>query len=262
MKTVLMCYPRHFEVSYEINPWMSNQIGKVDNLLAIEQWSCLFESISKHAVVKLVESVKGLPDLVFTANGGFLYKNTAFLANYATEERRGEEPVFSSWFENQGHEVFQPTFSYEGEGDHLVDKFNRHWLGSGFRTDPRVYDQLKEKLKVKMHLLTLVNPNWYHLDTCFCPLPNGELLWYPQAFDNQSQVLIRESFRDTIEVSLNDAMLFACNCVCIGKQLFLPKNSSTTYQLQKRGYVVNEFDLSEFIKSGGAAKCLVLHLIN
>ena len=30
--------------------------------------------------------------------------------------------------------------------------------------------------------------------------------------------------------------------------------------LEKRGYCVHEFDMSEFIKAGGAVKCLVLRL--
>jgi N-dimethylarginine dimethylaminohydrolase len=260
MKTVLMCDPKHFEVSYDINPWMTSHIGKVDNHLAQSGWFALFEALSKIAIVKLVKGVPGLPDLVFTANAGSVHGDVVVLSRFTNLERTGEEPIFREWFQNNGFNVIQPALPYEGEGDHIVDSKGRHWLGSGFRTNRLVSYELEHILRKHINVLELVDPRWYHLDTCFCPLPNGGLMWYPNAFSKSSQDLIYRSFSDSITVSTGDALRFGCNCVGIGEHLFIPNNTTVANQLRSVGYTVHEFELSEFIKSGGAAKCLVLNI--
>lgn len=260
MNKILMCTPTHFQVSYEINPWMISNIGQVDNKKANDQWNTLFNELAKHSIIYLIDTIEDCPDLVFTANGGFISNNTAILSKFSTIERRNEEPIFGSWFASKGYDVYKPSYNYEGEGDHLIDNNNRHWLGSGFRTDTRVAAELEDILNTDINVLELTDPRWYHLDTCFCPLPDGEILWYPDAFSKSSRDLIYSSFQKSIEVSEKDALLFACNCVVLGNHLFLPKGSDVWKQLESIGYTIHEFELGEFIKSGGAAKCLVLHV--
>lgn len=257
-----MCYPKYFDVSYDINPWMSNQLGKVNESMAIDQWNALLDSLTRVAIVKLIEPVDNLPDFVFTANAGFIQGTTFVLSKFSKNQRQHEEQYYKEWFNSNGYTIVQPTVEYEGEGDHLVDMQNRHWVGYGFRTNKLVQEQLNNILGVSVNMVELVDPRWYHLDTAFCPLPNGELLWYPPAFSKISQILIRESFKTTVEIDLKDALAFSCNCICIGNNLFLPKNQNTTSSLENLGYIVKDFELSEFMKAGGAAKCLVLNLEN
>jgi N-dimethylarginine dimethylaminohydrolase len=47
--------------------------------------------------------------------------------------------------------------------------------------------------------------------------------------------------------------------VALGNNIFIPKNFSASEKLQGLGYKVQEFDLSEFMRAGGAAKCLTLY---
>ena len=260
MTKILMCRPVHFEVSYDINPWMTSQIGKVNSSQALAEWSELVDAISRVAVVKLIDDVSGLPDMAFTANAGFVKNNTVVVSKFRNKERTGEEAFFLDWFKKEYYNIVQTLHCYEGEGDHLIDAFNRHWLGSGFRTDPAVAVELDTLLNINIIVLELVDHRWYHLDTCFCPLPNGEIMWYPPAFSEASQEIIRKSFTDRIEVNEADALLFCCNCVCIQNNLYLPKHTEIAKQLTYWGYKVNEFSLTEFIKAGGSAKCLTLIL--
>lgn len=255
---VLMCRPTYFNVSYEINPWMKEQIGKVNYISALRQWDLLVESISKHTTVYLLNGELGIPDLVFTANAGSIFKNTVVLSRFKYHQRQLEEPVFRQWFESKGYIVVQPTHNFEGDGDLLRDSVGRVWLGTGFRTDSNASTEIEKITNQKITELELVDPRWYHLDTCFCPLPNGELVWYPGAFSINSQTLIKESFNKTIEVSLKDAEAFACNAVCIKDQIFMPHAANAQHKLNILGYNVNAFDLGEFQKSGGSAKCLTL----
>jgi len=80
------------------------------------------------------------------------------------------------------------------------------------------------------------------------------------AFDPYAQKLIMEYVPDPIAVTEKEARNFVCNGVVVDKKIVLPKglSSSTKGKLKKRGFTCLELDLSEFIKAGGAAKCLTL----
>jgi N-dimethylarginine dimethylaminohydrolase len=109
----------------------------------------------------------------------------------------------------------------------------------------------------------LIDSRFYHLDTCFCPLPGGELLWFPQAFDRHGQEAISERVAKSwrIAVREEEAVRFACNAVPIGKNVVLPEDCPVTMaMLAAHGYSAHPVNLSEFIKAGGAAKCLTLSL--
>ena len=64
-----------------------------------------------------------------------------------------------------------------------------------------------------------------------------------------------------IVVEEADALTFCCNVVGLGETLVLNRASvGLRRELEGRGFVVIECGLSEFMKAGGAAKCLVLHV--
>ena len=262
MKQVLMCQPTHFNVVYDINPWMTGNQNFVDLEHALQQWNILYAMIRSCAEVRLVDPDKTCPDMVFTANAGFHYgKKNVILSKFKYEQRRQEERLFEHWFESHDYRIHTVEHSFEGQGDMLEDADGRVWLGTGFRTDYNVINEIENLLECYVHQVNLINPHWYHLDTCFCPLPNGELLWYPGAFDTASQELIRNSFDTTIDVCEEDARLFACNSVCLYNNVFTPVCSDLVgIMLKKLGYDHRMFDLSEFIKAGGAAKCLVMDI--
>jgi N-dimethylarginine dimethylaminohydrolase len=261
MKKVLMCAPDYFDVKYDINPWMSNNKNFVNRDKAVEQWNLLYAMVRSCAEVELIRGDRWLPDMVFTANAGFQFGDNVVLSNFKHAERKGEEALFEEWFESRGYSVFKIPSNFEGQGDLLRDADGYMWLGTGFRSDINAIDDLAPLLGEWIQPLNLVDPRWYHLDTCFCPLPHGELLWYPPAFDSESQDLIYDFYEDTIEVSEEDALQFACNSVCILDNVFTPKCSyNTSIMLMKYGYNHVEIEMSEFLKSGGAAKCLIMDL--
>jgi N-dimethylarginine dimethylaminohydrolase len=107
-----------------------------------------------------------------------------------------------------------------------------------------------------------VSPSFYHLDTCLCVLSRGEILWYPPAFSEASQRLLRSVVGgDAIEVDDEDAARFAVNAVCIGDEVLLCHASPQLREaLEARGYRVRVIALDAFNRSGGAACCLTLRL--
>lgn len=66
-----MTPPAFFAVAYAINPWM-DVTAPVDVQVAQAQWEHLHQTYLRlgHSV-DLIEPISGLPDMVYTANGGF-----------------------------------------------------------------------------------------------------------------------------------------------------------------------------------------------
>ena len=262
---LLVCPPDHFGIQYEINPWMRLS-NTVDKAQSHAQWRALAHVLEQDAGAKLerMTPVPGLPDLVFTANAGVLHNGTAVISRFRHRERRGEEEHFASWFREHGYRVIllDEECYFEGAGDLLG--FPDTWFG-GYRqrSDIKAHRVLSEVYGKEILPLELVTSRFYHLDTCFCPLGNGELLYYPPAFDAYAQAAIadRVDERQRIVVPDAEAARFACNAVCVGRHVVLPSGCPETMAMLKdRGYTPHPLDLDQFLKSGGSAKCLTLAL--
>ncbi len=262
---LLMCPPHHFTVRYEINPWMNVQ-RKPDAVAAHDQWQQLVANLEPIADIVLCEPALDAPDMVFTANAGFVFDGRVVVSRFRHPERQTEEPHFADWFEDAGFALvdWPEDVRFEGAGDCLVDRGERRlWLGHGLRSDPRAGAALEAAFDVPVHTLTLVDPRYYHLDTCFCPLADGYTLFYPAAFSAESQMLIRSLIPASkrIEVSDSDAQAFACNAVGLGEHVFMNRSSKALRStLGKLGFKVLESPVTEFLRAGGAVKCLSLNL--
>jgi lysine-ketoglutarate reductase/saccharopine dehydrogenase-like protein (TIGR00300 family) len=261
---ILMCPPHHYDVDYVINPWMEGNIHKSSRDRATEQWEGLYKVLKEHAIVDLVEPQQGWPDMVFTANAGVVLGQVAVVSRFFHKERQGEEPYFKEWFQKQGYTVYElpKDLPFEGAGDALLDRGgNWLWAGYGFRSELDSHSYLAKWLDIEVVSLQLVDERFYHLDTCFCPLTGGYLLYYPPAFDFYSNRIIemRVPAEKRIAIQEADAVKFACNAVNIGHTVVMNQVSNDLkQQLAKVGFQVIETPLNEFIKAGGAAKCLTL----
>lgn len=264
---LLLCAPEHFAVDYVINPWMAGHVHDTNHARAASQWQALRAQLAAHAEVDLLAPAPGLPDLVFTANAGLVRGNTFVPSRFRHAERRGEEPLCIDWFRRAGYRIrpLPEPLHFEGAGDALFDRGQRRllWMGHGHRSDAAVAPELERMLDVDVVPLRLVDARFYHLDTCFCPLRDGRLLYYPAAFDEiaQSRIASRVPAHMRIAVEEADALAFACNAVDLDDALVLNRASPALRQaLAAWGYRTVETPLDEFLKSGGAAKCLTLRL--
>jgi N-dimethylarginine dimethylaminohydrolase len=216
--------------------------------------------------VTLVAPQPGSPDMVFTANAGLAYRRSVALSSFFHPERQGEEPHFRRWFEDAGYTILEipRATPFEGEGDALfATDGSRLWAGVGPRTLAASHQALRDAWQIDVVPLTLVDPRFYHLDTCFAPLDDGFVMYYPAAFDTASRARIEAFYpaEKRILVEEADAVRFACNVVNIDRTLILNRiGSALSTQLEERGFEVVQLELSEFMKAGGAAKCLVMKL--
>jgi N-dimethylarginine dimethylaminohydrolase len=243
---------------------MEGNLGKVNKALARRQWQNLHDIVAGLASVSLMEPVAMLPDMVFTANAGLIHKNEVIVPSFLHKERQPEAKLFERFFASHGYSVhhLQQGTIFEGAGDALFDTQGKLWVGSGIRSEPQALDEIIAVFDVKAQGLELVDPHWYHLDTAFCPLPENRALAYAKAFSGTSVAALNEAFGANIMwVSEQDAKNFACNAISIGNAIIMHKASAELkFALAQRGFEVVEADVSEFIKAGGACKCLILEI--
>jgi N-dimethylarginine dimethylaminohydrolase len=111
--------------------------------------------------------------------------------------------------------------------------------------------------------MPLTTDRYYHLDTCFCPLSGGEVLYYPPALSGDALAALYERTRpdQRMIASDADAEAFCVNAVSIGRDIIMarppPRLAS---RLTERGYRVIGVDLDPFLLSGGGAFCMTLRL--
>ena len=263
MKKYLMCKPDYFGVSYDINPYMTRNIGKVNLALAKSQWMELFKVISSFsAEMQILEGVPNCPDLVFTANAGLPTPRGFIISRFKFPERWPEEAHYKAWAEfYYKTAVSHPRAFFEGAGDCLKDSKGRYWQGHGRRSNDVSAD-------ITVHTgncetLELRSGHFYHLDTCFAPLPSGHVVYYPGAFTIASRLKLIKTFGDKlISVSRKDALNFCCNLQPVTDDTIVVNSPSDTFikQMKKIGYKVVGVNVSEFMKAGGGVKCLVLEI--
>jgi N-dimethylarginine dimethylaminohydrolase len=259
---ILMCRPEHFGIEYEINPWMHVAV-EVDHARAVEQWEALHRFyLELGETIEVTESVEGLPDMVFTANAAVVWRRRAVLSRFHHAERAGEESHWRATLERLRFDVHElaPELSFEGAGDALFVG-DHLFLAWGFRSDKAAHAQVAELLGVESTSLELVDPRFYHLDTCFCPLDEQTALVAPAAFAEASLELIHRRVPRLIEVPAEVAAGFACNGMPLqGRMISSTAGQALRPQLAAIGFDVVALPMDEFMKSGGGVRCLSLPL--
>lgn len=203
---VLMCPPKYFSIDYEINPWM-DKAKQVDRNLAQSQWDSLIQTYTNLGVsVQTIEPIEGLPDMVFTANAGLVQNSKVILSSFKFSERKPESAYFQTWFENNGFEIVILAESefFEGQGEALTVG-DTLIAGYGFRANLASHERIREFSKRTVVSVKLVDPRFYHLDTCFLPLSATTAIYFPDAFDKTSRDKLQSIIPNLIEVSKEEA---------------------------------------------------------
>lgn len=273
---ILLVDPAHFNVSYVINPWMHPEEWAADPTGHLRAARASFEALcaalrAAGADLDIIAGVPGQPDMVFPANAAVVLDGRALVARFACPERQGEEqPYFDAL---HGYiprgiladvQYFPEGCFQEGAGDAIWD-VNRQffWAGHGQRSVRAAIAVLESYFAKPVVPLELATPRFYHLDTCFCPLSDGEVLFFPAAFtpDSLAQIYEHVPAQQRLEATESDAAAFCVNAVCLDRTVIMARAPDhVRHMLQERGYRVVDIDLDNFILSGGGAYCMTLRL--
>jgi N-dimethylarginine dimethylaminohydrolase len=260
-----MCPPEHFAVEYAINPWMDPSF-EVDRELAVKQWDRLRQTlIDLRHTVHVLDTQPGLPDMVYAANGGFSVGGVVYGARFRYPQRTAEAAAHRAWYESTpGWRFVAPTQTNEGEGDfaYLPHAFGGLVLaGYGFRTESTAHAEAAEVFGRPVVSLRLVDPRFYHLDTALAALDDGNIAYYPGAFSEASQRILRQLFPAAVLADEEDALAFGLNLVSDGRHVLLNSDAGgMAAKVTAAGYRVVPVELGELKKGGGSVKCCVAEL--
>ncbi len=266
-RTVLMCRPDYFTVSYRINPWMHPE-DPTDTSLAVRQWEQLHRIYTDLGFdIELIDPLPGLPDMVYAANGGFVLDGIAYGASFTYEQRQPEGPAYMTWFREHGFDVREPENINEGEGDFLLVG-ERILAGTGFRSASHSHEEVERIFGREVVTLGLINPSFYHLDTAIAVLDPvstdaapANIAYLESAFDEPSLEKLRTLYPDAILVSEDDAAVLGLNSFSDGYNIVIAARAKDfERQLRERGYNPIGIDLSELLLGGGGVKCCTLEL--
>lgn len=259
-KRIIICPPTYFDIQYEINPWMKTS-QKIDPAGANAAYVALRDTY-RSLPVELHEAVPqaDLPDMVYAADWGHVEGNLFIPSNFRYAERRREADVAAEFLQTKFGLSIQRLpdgVFFEGHGD-LIKTPTRFFIGHGFRSSFAAAAELQKFLANQIFSLHLINPFYYHLDTCFAALGDEAALVNESAFAPESLELIKKLFPKVIFTSGEDNAVMAHNLVTVGNDLICAKGISNSLkkQLEGFGYRLHEIDTVEYRKGGGSVKCM------
>ena len=264
--TYLMCPPEWYDVDYVINPWMAGNIHRSSRDKAFAQWRALYQHLLRIADVRLLQARAGSPDMVFVAHTALVQHGIAAISSFAHQQRHSEEEHLRHWFQDAGFLLWETPHetSFEGEGDALFDANGKHlWAAHGVRTCQRSHRHIADAWHTPVTSVHLIDPRFYHLDTCFAPLSGGYLLYFPGAFDAASLEKIEAAYapEKRIVVSEHEATMFCCSVINVGHHILMNVvDTDLPERLSRLGFHMTALQLSEFLRGGASAKGLALRL--
>ncbi|MBV9163808.1 MAG: amidinotransferase [Pseudonocardiales bacterium] len=260
-----MCPPRYFTVSYTINPWMDPS-EPVDTARAVAQWTALAGTYRALGhTVEVIDPEPGLPDMVFAANAATMIDGVVLGARFRNVERAAEAAHYRRWFVAHGApDMVMSSAVNEGAGD-LIWTGRLLLAGTGFRTEPAAHSEAQELLEVPVISLRLVDPYYYHLDTCLLVLDDSPcaplIAYYPAAFSPGSRRVLARLFPNAVIAGPADAACLGLNGVSDGRSVVLPSEAVDLGRaLAVRGFEPVFVNVSELRRAGGGPKCCTLEL--
>ncbi|HJF33148.1 MAG TPA: dimethylarginine dimethylaminohydrolase family protein [Sporosarcina psychrophila] len=256
LRRVILCQPKFMAIDEVINDVQKKYEDENINVeLAMKQHKEFEALLKKHGVevIKLPSSEK-FPEQVFTRDIGFTVGEDIFVAEMASDIRKGEEEALEEWLDDEDIS-FQTTTSRVEGGDVIVDR-GTLYVGISSRTSV----EAAKKLNVDLPDYTIIpvpfDEKYLHLDCVFNILSPKVGLIFRKAFDQRIVDMLSATYT-LIDVSEEEQFTMGTNVLSIGdKKVFsLPQNKQVNAQMRAHGFEVIEVDFSEIIKSGGSFRC-------
>jgi N-dimethylarginine dimethylaminohydrolase len=256
----LMVDPAHFRVDYAINPFMHVD-DQPDPVLAREQWQSIVAAIeAAGGTVEVLEQLPEAPDMVYAMNLGLALSDRAVLSHMRYPERRMETAAAERWFADHG--LDPRSFGSAGVGPHFEagDAFafrGELVVGYGPRTEELALKNLATELGIGVRGFRITHPGMYHMDLGFCPLDETRAMVCPAAYDEASAAALLDLVPEPLVLTEAEAMTFCANSIVLDRTVVMPAcPDRVRAQLEAWGFEVVVVEVGEFLKAGGAVRCL------
>lgn len=261
LKRVILCQPKFMAIEDIINDTQKEYADEnIDVELAMKQHQEFEKLLIEHGVevIKLPTSEQ-FPEQVFTRDIGFTVGEEVFVAEMASDIRKGEEEALEEFLEDE--EIpFQTTTDRVEGGDVIVDR-DKVYVGISSRTSDKAVRNLQRDLPKYNIIRVPFNEKYLHLDCVFNILSPEIGLIFPEALSAEMVETLSQSYK-LIEVSPEEQFTMGTNVLSIGdgKVFSLPQNENVNTAMRAHGFEVIEVDFSEIIKSGGSFRCCSMPL--
>ncbi|WP_203249266.1 dimethylarginine dimethylaminohydrolase family protein [Sporosarcina beigongshangi] len=262
LRRVILCQPKFMAIEEVINDVQKKYEDENINVeLAMKQHED-FEAVLKENGVEVIKlpSSEQFPEQVFTRDIGFTVGEEIFVAEMASDIRKGEEEVLEEWLDDEDI-PFQTTTNRVEGGDVIVDR-GAVYVGISSRTSEEAVRKLRHDLPDHDIIQVPFNEKYLHLDCVFNILSPEVGLIFPKALDAETIDMLSTTYK-LIEVSEEEQFTMGTNVLSIGdKKVFsLPQNKNVNAQMRAHGFEVIEVDFSEIIKSGGSFRCCSMPVV-
>ncbi len=262
----LMVEPNHFRVDYSINPFMHLD-DQPDRLHARTEWLAIIEAIrAAGGAVEVLAQLPEAPDMVYAMNLGLPLAGApgeasqVVLSHMRYAQRRMETPAADTWFEEHGYD--RRSIGRDGVGAHFEAGDAFAWrgeliVGYGPRTEELALKHLAGDLGVSVRGFRITHPGMYHMDLGFCPLDETRAMVCPAAYDDVSAAALLALVPEPLVLTEEEALTFCANSIVIGRTVVMPAcPDRVRAQLEQWDFEVVVIPVEEFLKGGGAIRCL------
>lgn len=261
LKRVILCQPQYMAIEDVINDVQKKYKDEnIDVNIAMKQHKEFERVLREHGVevIKLPTSEQ-FPEQVFTRDIGFTVGEEVFVAEMASDIRKGEEEALEDFLEEENIDYQTTSERVEG-GDVIVDGDNVY-VGISSRTSEQAVRNLQRDLPKHNIIRVPFNEKYLHLDCVFNILSSEVALIFPEAL-NPEMVKTLSARYTLIEVNAEEQFTLGTNVLSIGdgKVFSQPQNKQVNAAMRAHGFEVIEIDFSEIIKSGGSFRCCSMPL--
>jgi N-dimethylarginine dimethylaminohydrolase len=263
----LMVGPDHFRIDYSINPFMDLE-DQPDPVRTRAQWVALVAAIeAAGGSVEVLPQLPAAPDMVYAMNLGLALEDDGadgtaevVLSHMRYPQRRVETPAAGAWFDEHG--FTRRVIGRDGVGAHFEAGDAFAWrgelvVGYGPRTEELALKHLAGDLDISVRGVRITHPGMYHLDIGFCPLDETRAMVCPAAFDHASAEALLGLVPDPLVLTEEEALTFCANSIVLGRTIVMPAcPDRVRSRLEQWGFEVVVVEVGEFIKGGGAIRCL------
>jgi N-dimethylarginine dimethylaminohydrolase len=279
MDAFLLAHPDTFHITsfqQHQNPFLDT-VKQPDQAKGRKQHNALVHALPRAFRSPLIPH--NVPDLIFAANWGLplprLPKPTVILASMKYKQRQLEEPIVRNILESRDI-ICLPPLPTVFEGQAELKWFHgglKAIQGYGFRSTKTAVPAIRNRLHSIYHsyglpdpeilALKQIDPALYHLDLCILEIDAHKCLVMKQAFSPHDIERIKAFLGPSNVLVLDTPDLFLCNSIVLKDKILVNKpmiSDPATYR-QIEAFTnkkIHVLDTSEFNKSGGGIRCMVL----